>query len=1194
MKFDEMFLVIREANKRFYKISRLREKIALMEDKKNLSIQNRNKEILDIIEKKTEDFLTFEIDKYINKLDDAVNLLLDTLNEELREKLIKNQQDFTLNESYNGDNLQEQYKNNVIDLIVTLNERIEELNNIDFNALDPTYEIVPKNEKYWTTFIYNDSEIKYNFKNLTFEERYRYIAYDKINDIVSVVNTLKKKLLLYKNSFVNDIKKKRFDMYLSKKSDEWIEKDSLIVNNVYKEIFNNEIVKENDVIKKDRLENFYSEAKNGSIDENYGSSVFSEQLTLGQARMNFLHSDSYNEYIEKSPVLKEYVTDGKINFPIMLNLKNEGNILLDINQDDNYENELFSSIHSIILNFLFAFPAGRFNMCFVDVDDKGDFSHYARLKQINDRILFNGIIRDESQIDSTIKEMEKHMNDVYENQISYNNSENLFEYNKKSITNPQSFHLLVILNFPNGFRNETLTRLRKIIMQGNRSGIFTFIVNNKNSFNTSAVQKDKIDEFLNTIKKKMLHLKYDNKKLSILEKISNKDTQSEQNEFILQNNLQYSKIYDYVKILDENSKKTAKISIELTKMFEFSDEDKKNTSETFSEVIDIPIGMRGGEMQDLRLSSLGDGSAHCAIIGGTGSGKSNLLHTIIMSACYRYSPDEFILYIVDFKGGVEFKYYEADHIVEKQLPHVKLTGLTSDPEDGVAILDNIKKELRRREDYFRKHNVEDIVQYNLKYKDKILPRMLVIIDEVQELFERNESLGQYAINVMSELFKKGRAFGISILWASQNVPKIASLRDKVISQIGNRICLRLNNIDDATDLDIDSKQVKNLNRPEKGLGIVKDNRTGNDCVEFRVAYAETAENRRKYSDIILNKWKNVTNNSEREPLYVVGNGEIAKADIGKTKFTYEPKASDIKDNSNGHYSINIGQDYITGSSFNIDINLRGTKSNLWMAGASTDELRNMMGYSLLSVILENKLNKSIKSKNIYYVNGELKDSSNSEDLYYVLPDLFSENIEVIDTQNGLSSLMIKLLKIRRERAEIIQKEYEPIFVFINKLQVFADMFKDVYKLYDLDEENNTKENLTTSSGFNFNFSFGNNGGNNSSQNNKMSFQAMFNELLSRGSDCGIHFVFSMNTPSSISEIEKELKTCANKVFIRGVRQEDTISMLNNSRQLTGLSIEGLGYAFINNDMNKFKIYKYNPTTDKNWLLNLIDKYKNLK
>ena len=264
-----------------------------------------------------------------------------------------------------------------------------------------------------------------------------------------------------------------------------------------------------------------------------------------------------------------------------------------------------------------------------------------------------------------------------------------------------------------------------------------------------------------------------------------------------------------------------------------------------------------------------------------------------------------------------------------------------------------------------------------------------------------------------------------------------------------------------------------------------------------------------------------------------------------------------------------------------------------MAGASINELRDMMGYSLLSVLMDNKLNQDVESKNIYYLNGELKDLNNNTDLYNVLPTYFEDEIEVIKTQNELASLLVKLTKIRRERAEIIQNNYEPIFVFIHKLQTFSDMFKDTYKLYDLDETTK-KEELSSSSGFNFSFNLSNSMTNNSSQNNRMSFQAMFNELLSRGSDCGIHFIFSLNTPSSISEIERELKTCTNKVFIKGVRNEDIMNTLGSSRMVTGLSIEGLGYSFVNNDMNKFKMYKYEFVNDKEWLEKLINNYKKIR
>ena len=67
MKFDEMFLAIKEANKRFYKISKLREKIALTQEKKNFEIRDKNQKILESLENKTEEFLE-TLNKYEKEL----------------------------------------------------------------------------------------------------------------------------------------------------------------------------------------------------------------------------------------------------------------------------------------------------------------------------------------------------------------------------------------------------------------------------------------------------------------------------------------------------------------------------------------------------------------------------------------------------------------------------------------------------------------------------------------------------------------------------------------------------------------------------------------------------------------------------------------------------------------------------------------------------------------------------------------------------------------------------------------------------------------------------------------------------------------------------------------------------------------------------------------------------------------------
>ena len=72
--------------------------------------------------------------------------------------------------------------------------------------------------------------------------------------------------------------------------------------------------------------------------------------------------------------------------------------------------------------------------------------------------------------------------------------------------------------------------------------------------------------------------------------------------------------------------------------------------------IDVPLG-RAGAMK-LQHLDLGHGtSQHVLISGKTGSGKSTLLHVLITNLALRYSPDEVELYLVDFKKGVEFKAY---------------------------------------------------------------------------------------------------------------------------------------------------------------------------------------------------------------------------------------------------------------------------------------------------------------------------------------------------------------------------------------------------------------------------------------------------------------------------------------------------------------------------------------------------------
>jgi len=586
-----------------------------------------------------------------------------------------------------------------------------------------------------------------------------------------------------------------------------------------------------------------------------------------------------------------------------------------------------------------------------------------------------------------------------------------------------------------------------------------------------------------------------------------------------------------------------------------------------------------------------------------------------MSACYKYSPEDLNLYLVDFKGGVEFKFYEANKVREKQIPHIKLTGLTSDLEDGVAILRNLQEELRRREDEFRKCRVEDIVQY--RGLGKTMPRLFVIIDEIQELFEQDDKLGQKAIDILREMFKKGRAFGISILWASQNVPKVPGLKDKVLSQIGNRISLRLNDPDNATEINIDPKVVKGLNRPEKGLGVINDIRYGNDSIEFRVAYAKTSEDRKEDAQIIIDKWKDVTAHMKQAPLFIVGDDDDPSPIGIDSAYSRAPKKNEIVSKSFCNYVLQIGQDYVTGKPFDIKIDLMGNKANVLFVGNDIEILRDMMGYSLLSVIMNQMTNLNCvkEGTKIYYANGEMINPKNSNDLFNVLRTDFAHIIEPSSSTEKLKNCINSVYKTYKQRSlesdsSESANEYTPRFVVIHSLQRYTDLFSEnpLLKLVDEDKYNTeNKESSSYQSGLSgldvaaALFADANHKQTSSISSTKSKSKMptdiylsdAFKELLIHGGKFGIHFIISVDNPLTIQALKNAAPEIMYKVFVKGVNTNVVSQILGDYNIANSLSNPKVALVAIQDERTKIRVYRYDEEQDSAWYQKLRDNYRKL-
>lgn len=152
---------------------------------------------------------------------------------------------------------------------------------------------------------------------------------------------------------------------------------------------------------------------------------------------------------------------------------------------------------------------------------------------------------------------------------------------------------------------------------------------------------------------------------------------------------------------------------------------------------------------------------HLLIAGTTGSGKSVMLNSIIISLLYKSSPDDCKLLLIDPKQ-VEFTPYEG-------IPHLIVPKVISDLTKATNALQWAVDEMERRFRLIREARVRDIEEYNstsdvLSFKKKKMPFIVIIIDEFSDFIMQGKKEVEDKI---IRLGQKARAAGIHIILATQ-------------------------------------------------------------------------------------------------------------------------------------------------------------------------------------------------------------------------------------------------------------------------------------------------------------------------------------------------------------------------------------------------------------------------------------------
>lgn len=185
--------------------------------------------------------------------------------------------------------------------------------------------------------------------------------------------------------------------------------------------------------------------------------------------------------------------------------------------------------------------------------------------------------------------------------------------------------------------------------------------------------------------------------------------------------------------------------------------------------------------------TLGDtcGNYHALLLGGTGSGKSSLLKNLITRIGEQYHAQQFRLYLMDYKNGVEFNIFRNHPNVEKIF-----FSSADNTQAGMDFLKQVQAQIEERNQLFRDARVQNLNGYNSRYPDTPLPRILLIIDEFHILLRGDFRHQQYANTLLEDIAKLGRSAGIHLLFATQSLRNVnldAATRD----QIGLRISYRV-------------------------------------------------------------------------------------------------------------------------------------------------------------------------------------------------------------------------------------------------------------------------------------------------------------------------------------------------------------------------------------------------------------------
>lgn len=225
--------------------------------------------------------------------------------------------------------------------------------------------------------------------------------------------------------------------------------------------------------------------------------------------------------------------------------------------------------------------------------------------------------------------------------------------------------------------------------------------------------------------------------------------------------------------------------------------------------LQVPIGALDRPREQRRetlVADLSGANGHVAVVGGTRSGKSTMLRTLVSSLALANTPTEATFYVLDFGGGA--------FAPMSNLPHVAGVATRSEPDVVRRIIAEVEGVVDARERFFRQRGIDSMETYRAMRADGRaddgLGDVYLVIDGWNALRSDFDMLEMD----LQALAQRSLAFGVHLVAASA---RWTDFRAAVRDQFGSKFEFRLG---DTSDSEVDRKLAQLVPERRPGRGLV--------------------------------------------------------------------------------------------------------------------------------------------------------------------------------------------------------------------------------------------------------------------------------------------------------------------------------------------------------------------------------------